>query len=428
MDVTVTTIAGTVHTLGPVALTTTVREVKHKLAQVSDMSVGSQTLFHRGVKGEGNVDWRLGDSETMGQVRQYRKNGDGGGEVGAGGGAGEVLQLYVLLGTAVDDAYKWVRDMDAGNKALSARIGDGTAGHGDHQLNKPHGIATVPAHPHLMVVTVFSSHQVRVYDTRGGGSGSSRLVCKMGKEDGNKGWGEGEFNAPWSVAVTEDSAFVIVSEYEGNRLQVLSLVVNVNVDGTTAELGFVQAIGEGQLQGPRGLALRSVGGVQTVLVAEGGCGTDHRVTEWGVDDGLLVRIIGKKGSGDGELSCPIDVAVLPAPGQIAIADCWNHRVCIFDGESGTFVRAFGSQGKEEDGHFYYPTAIAADSHGHVLVLDDFTDRLQVLGRDGTHLCTRNDLGITVDSHKGLEWWVAGGGWRLAIANNMGNNALVFGSA
>ena len=456
MNTIVTAASGTEYSLGPVALTTTVREVKERLAQVSEMSVGSQTLFNmedgRGEEGEGdgegNVDGRLRDAETMDQVRRYGKgwkeeeqqgqgveaNGDvdGGGGVGGGGGAGEVLKLYVVVGTG-GDACEWVRGMAAmgvGAEALSARIGDGTEGHGDHQLNYPLGIATVPVHPHLMVVTASDSHQVRVYDTRGGGSGSSssRLVCKMGREDGRKGQGEGEFNGPWGVVVTADSAYVIVAEFLGGRLQVLSLVVDA--EGTTAELGFVREIGKGQLRGPLGLALRSVGGVQTVLVAEGGGG--DQVTEWGLEDGSKVGTIGtgKGGRGDGELDNPFDVAVVPTSGQIAIADTFNHRVCIFDGESGTFVRAFGSKGKEEDGHFSYPVAIAADSHGHVLVLDKCTDRLQVLGADGTHLCTRNGLGIynKGNSSKGLEWREEGGGGRLAIANGKGHDTLVFGWA
>ena len=455
---TVTAASGTEYTLGPVALTTTVREVKEHLALVSEMSVGSQTLFNiedgrgeqGGGDGEGNVDGRLGDGETMDQVRRYGKgwkdkeqqgqqegeggeangDGDGDGDVGGGGGAGEVLKLYVAVGMAVD-ACEWVRGMAAmgvGAEALSARIGDGTKGHGDHQLKLPLGIAIVPAHPHLVVVTAYSSNQVRVYDTSGGGSGSSRsrLVCKMGREGGSEEVGKGEFHCPWGVVVTEDSALVIVSEQISNRLQVLSLTVNA--EGTTAELGFVREIGKGQLQYPRGLALRSVGNKQTVLVAEY-CG--ERVTEWGLEDGSQVRTIGtgKKGSGDGDLNCPYDVAVLPASGEIAIADNHNHRVCIFDGESGAFIRAFGSRGKEEDGHFDFPCAIAADSHGHVLVLDMGTDRLQVFGADGTHLCTRNDLGIynKGNSSKDLEWREEGGGGRLAIANGKGHDALIFGS-
>jgi len=301
----------------------------------------------------------------------------------------------------------------------AVRLGDGTEGHADHQLNRPYGMSSVPAHRHLVIVTCRSSNQVRVYDIT-----SSRLLCKMGKEGGSSGQGEGEFYCPWGVVVTADSAHVIVADYSNKRVQVLSLVVSD--DGRTAELGFVREIGKGQLKYPYGLALRSAGDSQTVLVAEWG---GHQVSEWSLE-GTKVRTIGtgKAGSGDGELYSPIDVTVLPVSGQIAIADMNNHRVSVFDGESGSFVRAFGSEGEEEDGRFSEPTAIAADAHNHLLVLDQNTSRLQVFDADGTHLHTRTDLGIK-SGCKGVDWRGDDGGeGRLAIANGGGYDARLFVSA
>ena len=298
----------------------------------------------------------------------------------------------------------------------AVRLGDGTKGHADHQLNNPRGMSSVPAHRHLVIVTCFSSHQVRVYDIT-----SSRLLCKMGKEGGRSGQGEGEFNCPWGVVVTADSAHVIVAETGNARVQVLSLVVSD--DGRTAELGFVREIGKGQLKSPYGLALRSAGDSQTVLVAEGG---GYQVSEWSLE-GTKVRTIGtgKEGSGDGELNFPTDVTVLPVSGQIAIADENNHRVSVFDGESGSFVRAFGSQGRTKDGQFDGPCAIAADAHNHLLVLDANTSRLQVFDADGTHLHTRTDLGLRSSSFKGLAWRGDGGEGRLAITNGGGHDARLF---
>ena len=98
---------------------------------------------------------------------------------------------------------------------------------------------------------------------------------------------------------------------------------------------------------------------------------------------------------------------------------------MFDGESGSFVRAFGSEGKEEDGQFSNPYAIAADAHDHLLVLDFGTSRLQVFDANGRHLHTRTDLGINGNDCKGLEWRAEVGGGRLAIANGMGCDARLF---
>ena len=114
--------------------------------------------------------------------------------------------------------------------------------------------------------------------------------------------------------------------------------------------------------------------------------------------------------------------------QIAIVDSGNHCICIFDGESGSFVRAFGSQGETEDGQFSSPCAIAADAYGHLLVLDSYTDRLQVFDTDGTHLCTKSYIaGLTneYDRFKGLEWWAEGGTGRLTITHRDKHKVVVF---
>ena len=58
-----------------------------------------------------------------------------------------------------------------------------------------------------------------------------------------------------------------------------------------------------------------------------------------------------------------------------VADGDNFRISVFDGESGSFVRTFGSgDGTNEDllqkdGQLFFPSAITADAHDHLLVLD-----------------------------------------------------------
>ena len=333
----------------------------------------------------------------------------------------EGRSLFAHANTAGNGATKAgaeaeAEQLPAGTGPL-VRIGDGTEGHADHQLSFPLGIASVPVARHLVVVTS-GSNQVRVYNTSTMGEGvGSGLVSMMGREDGAKGRGEGEFCHPYGVVVTADSAHVIVGDMRNNRLVVLALTASE--DGSTASLAFESYIGEGQLNDPRGLALRSTSNSQTVLVAEAGA---NEVSEWTMD-GTKIRSIG----GDGELNWPSDVAVLPMSGEIAVADTFNHRISIFDCESGNFVRTFGSQGLEEDGQFYEPCAVASDGSNRLLVLDSYTDRLQVFAADATHLCTRRDLGIKGDgSNKGLEWRSEDGECGLLIANSSGHDAVMFG--
>jgi hypothetical protein len=43
--------------------------------------------------------------------------------------------------------------------------------------------------------------------------------------------------------------------------------------------------------------------------------------------------------------------VLGSSGEVAVADCMNHRVQIFDSE-GNYKRQFGTEGKEADGQLF----------------------------------------------------------------------------
>jgi hypothetical protein len=75
---------------------------------------------------------------------------------------------------------------------------------------------------------------------------------------------------------------------------------------------------------------------------------NHRVSQFALD-GTFVGILagtGKKGSGDGEFKYPNAIMVLGSSGEVAVADCANNRVQIFDSE-GNYKRQFGTEGKEE---------------------------------------------------------------------------------
>jgi DNA-binding beta-propeller fold protein YncE len=230
---------------------------------------------------------------------------------------------------------------------------------------------------------------------------------------------------PYGLAVTSDSSFVIVAEYSNSRVQVLRLVVAA--DGSSAHLEFVRHIsngpgsGEGQLYYPIDVALLpgEGGGHETVLVADS---FNHRVSQYKLD-GTFIRIFagtGTGGSGNGEFSRPYGITVLGSSGEVAVADFDNHRVQIFDRE-GNYKRQFGSKGKEADGQFFVPSALASDVHGNLLVLDN-TNRLQVFSPEGKHLCTRSDLGVSKEGIKGIAWSDVG---ELAIADGDGNQILVW---
>jgi DNA-binding beta-propeller fold protein YncE len=308
-------------------------------------------------------------------------------------------------------------------------LGDGTTGNGDDQLNNPRGVAFVPAHPNWVVTTECDGHCIKLSNICTGA-----LICKFGQ----RGSGEGQFINPYGVAVTSDSSFVIVADYSNHRMKVLRLAVTA--DGGSAHLEFVrtrvrhignpigafnypngEGSGEGQLSYPIGVALLpgEGGGQETVLVTDR---NNHRVSQFKLN-GTFIRIFagtGTRGSGDGEFSRPYGITVLGSSGEVAVTGFDNHRVQIFDSE-GKYKRQFGSEGKEADGQFFGPTSLASDVHGNLLVLD-YTNRLQVFSPEGKHLCTRNDMGLKAESIKGIAWSDVG---ELAIANGNGNQALVW---
>jgi DNA-binding beta-propeller fold protein YncE len=326
---------------------------------------------------------------------------------------GEEAKLELLLLVEQADVQQVVPELSA---EPSLGLGDGTAGNGDTQLYYPIGVAFIGAHPDWLAITEQHGHRIKISNIRTGA-----LVCKFGKSS----TGEGQFKCPIGVAVTSDSSFVIVADCNNNRVQVLRLVVGA--DGISAHLEFVRSLGnglgsaEGQLYYPLGVALlQSNGGQQeTVLVTEYG---NNRVSQFALD-GTFVGIFagtGERGSGDGEFDCPDGITVLSSLGKVAIADCDNHRVQIFDNE-GKYKRQFGT---EEDSQLVSPAGIASDAHGNLLVTDH-TNRLQVFDAEGKHLCTRSDLGLLGASNKGIAWSAGG---EIAVADGCANKVVVWHSA
>jgi DNA-binding beta-propeller fold protein YncE len=297
-------------------------------------------------------------------------------------------------------------------------LGDGTAESDDTQLNQPTGAAFIAAHPDWLITTEEDGDRIRISNIRTGA-----LVCKYPRAsvDGQLAASRyPQLLGPKGVAATSDSSFVIVAGSINHRVQVLRLVVGA--DGNSIHLEFVRSLGaEGELTHPSGVALlQSNGGQQeTVLVTEG---DNHRVSQFALD-GTFIGIFagtGKSGSGDGEFNEPEGITVLGSSGEVAVADCANNRVQIFDSE-GKYKRQFGTAGMEADGQLFYPSGLASDAHGNLLVTD-WTNRLQVFDPEGKHRCTRNDLGVHEASLKGIAWSADG---EIAVANGEADNTLMW---
>ena len=79
-----------------------------------------------------------------------------------------------------------------------------------------------------------------------------------------------------------------------------------------------------------------------------------------------VLSFGQKGKSIGMLDGPCGVAV-NVRDEIAVTDCFSNRVSLFSCD-GTHLRSFGREG-QKNGEFKFPTGIAFDSLGNILVAD-----------------------------------------------------------
>jgi DNA-binding beta-propeller fold protein YncE len=93
-----------------------------------------------------------------------------------------------------------------------------------------------------------------------------------------------------------------------------------------------------------------------------------------------LRKWGSRGSGDGQFSYPLGVAV-DASGNVFVADSDNDRIQVFN-SSGTFLSRWGFSGSG-NGQFYSPSGVAVDASGNVFVADTDNSRIQKFAKGGS---------------------------------------------
>lgn len=104
----------------------------------------------------------------------------------------------------------------------------------------------------------------------------------------------------------------------------------------------------------------------------------HGVFIFGLD-GKLKSSFGARGDGPGEFNFPTGIAT-DNQGHLLVADTLNCRVQVFD-LSGKFLFQFGSNG-DTSGHFARPKGLAADVTGRIYVVDAMFDNFQIFSPEG----------------------------------------------
>ena len=102
-----------------------------------------------------------------------------------------------------------------------------------------------------------------------------------------------------------------------------------------------------------------------------------------------VSSFGREGASVGMFDKPWGVAVNHRD-EIAVTDCFNHRVQIFSCD-GTYLRSFGREG-DKLGEFNRPSGITFDKNGNIIVVDSLNHRVQMFSEHGEYLSHFGGLG------------------------------------
>jgi len=164
-----------------------------------------------------------------------------------------------------------------------------------------------------------------------------------------------------------------------------------------AELGFVARldrqgkslgmIGNGELKRPVGLAFDTA--TRQLYVSD----TRAHVIKVFDFGGRLLRTLGQRGEGQGELNYPTYIAL--SKGELYVTDTMNARVQVLDAETGKMKQIIGSRGMNV-GNMVRPKGVSVDSEGNVYVVESYYDHLLVYNKHGEFLMpiggTGKDIG------------------------------------
>ena len=175
------------------------------------------------------------------------------------------------------------------------------------------------------------------------------------KEVGTKGDQMLQFNTPVGIGYDKTNNKIFVGDQNNDRIQIL------NPDLTFHSIIKVYSIH------PIDVSFDHIGNAYVANWAS------HNVTVF-QSDGKLLRTFGTHGSGPGQLTNPLALAVSNTD-TVYVVEMNGHRISVFK-TNGEFICNFGTQGKKE-GKFDGPAGIAIDSHGNIVVADRGNGRLQV---------------------------------------------------
>ena len=140
------------------------------------------------------------------------------------------------------------------------------------------------------------------------------------------------------------------------------------------------------------------------------------------DDGRLLEVIGRRGSGDGEFNYPTHLAF--AQDELYVTDTLNSRIQVLRAEAGGPVRKFGERGLYL-GNLVRPKGVGVDSEGNVYVIESYYDSLLVFSARGEFLLPIGGTGTATG-----RFYLPSGVWvdarnRVHIADMFNGRVVLF---
>ncbi|MFT7231253.1 MAG: hypothetical protein ACI8TA_000459, partial [Cyclobacteriaceae bacterium] len=291
----------------------------------------------------GDVSPTNGTISNFGIVNNYSYDSQFGGTGAADG------QFNFPSAIAIDnDGDIWVADLTNGDvqEFNSAGVFQKSI-----SLGAAHGVA-VDASNNIYVIQYTTSSVVSKYNNAGvfqssiGTSSTSNVA--------------GQIWNPWDIEVDQATGDIYVADYSSDK------VLKYNSAGTFQFEFGTSGSGDGQFTAPYGMAI--IG--NSIYVGDEF--PNNRVNVFDKTDGSYLFTFGSNGTGDGQFLAPDDITTDGS--LIYVADRNGHRKEVFTA-SGAFITKYGTSGSG-NGQFSFPRGIAIDASGNLLIADEGNDRVQ----------------------------------------------------
>jgi uncharacterized protein (TIGR03663 family) len=265
----------------------------------------------------------------------------------------------------------------------AVQVWGGQVGTEPGRFNHPRGVAVGPEGNVFVVDS--DNHRVQVLDPNGNVLGQwgnncnmdSLLGCIDPDGDGPLAMGDGQFQEPWGIALDREGRLYVADTWN-HRVQVFDTEGNFLAKWGTYGQTSTDAR---YFYGPRDIAVDAQG---RVYVTDTG---NKRVVVFD-REGNLVDQWGQEGSMPGAFSEPVGIDVASqgeGPGNVYVADTWNQRVQVFDGDL-AFLRQWPVDAWYGQSVVNKPF-LAVDGQGRVYITDPEGYRVAVFDAEGELVAT-----------------------------------------